>query len=60
MNDHFLDHLARERQAEFRREAEMNRKARMAKTRKPIATRWNLSLVIALAAIIIILLKSLG
>jgi len=60
MNDHFFDHLTRERQAEFRREAEMNRKARMAKTRKPIATKWNRSLAIALAAIIIILLKFLG
>ena len=60
MNDHFLNQLARERHAGFLREAEMNRNTRKVKTGKPIATRWNLSLVTALVTAIIILLKFLG
>jgi len=57
MNPYFLDQLARERQAEFRREAEMERKARKAETGTSTATRRMVSMSPVLVVLTVLLVK---
>ena len=59
MHPYFLDQLARERQAEFRREAEMERKARKAETRKPNGVRRMLSTSPIFIIIVFVLVRFL-